>query len=80
MRKRGNNKIINDDRYFYDKNSKLVKKTSIQGHYWVDSIVYYESEYSVNNYYNIDTVFRYRIIGNQKKPSSIMAVANTDVL
>jgi len=61
-----NNKIINDDKYYYDKYSGLMKKSSIHGYFNLDSVNYSEEIYFVNNS-NIDSVYHYYFLNDTNK-------------
>lgn len=63
----GNNKVINEDRFFYNKESKLKNIISIRRGYWVEGESYLESEYIMNEKNNIDTIYEYYLCENIKR-------------
>lgn len=52
------NKIINEDNFYYNEDSKLERKFSSHGYYWLDSVNYSEHLYFVNSN-NIDSIYNY---------------------
>ena len=67
----GNNKIINEDSFFYDNENKLKNVKSVRRGLWVEGESYLESVYIVNDNYNIDTVYEYYLDGKNKKLNTV---------